>query len=95
LKRALEPLFILYQVHAVFSGHDHTYERTKPQYGIQYFVSGGVGRVRRGVVDLTSRLRAASFDQDAHFMLIEVTDKEISYRAISKSGIVVDSGAIS
>src|SRR5262245_39192867 len=40
LRQILEPLFLIYGVNAVFSGHDHIYERTKPQKGIYYFVSG-------------------------------------------------------
>ena len=40
LRLVLEPLFIKYGVNVVFSGHDHVYERIKPQKGIYYFVSG-------------------------------------------------------
>ena len=32
----------------VFSGHDHVYERLKPQNGIYYFVSGAAGQLRKG-----------------------------------------------
>ena len=34
LRVALEPLFVKYGVNVVFSGHDHIYERIKPQKGI-------------------------------------------------------------
>jgi predicted phosphodiesterase len=38
----LEPLFVKYGVSAAFSGHDHIYERIKPQKGgIVYWVAGG------------------------------------------------------
>src|SRR5262249_44199787 len=40
LRLLLEPLFVGYGVNVVFSGHDHVYERIKPQKGIYYFVSG-------------------------------------------------------
>ena len=33
LRVALEPLFVKYGVNVVFSGHDHIYERFKPQTG--------------------------------------------------------------
>jgi 3',5'-cyclic AMP phosphodiesterase CpdA len=36
LRKVLEPLFIKYHVDVVFAGHDHVYERVKPQNGIYY-----------------------------------------------------------
>src|SRR5258706_4938210 len=48
LREALEPLFIQYTVSLVLNGHDDTYERIKPQNGIQYFVEGSSGRIRPG-----------------------------------------------
>jgi hypothetical protein len=38
LREVLEPLFIKYNVSVVFTGHDHFYERVKPQKAITYFV---------------------------------------------------------
>ena len=40
LRSDLEPILVRHGVDAVFSGHDHVYERVKPQQGVQYFVSG-------------------------------------------------------
>jgi 3',5'-cyclic AMP phosphodiesterase CpdA len=94
LRKQLEPIFIRYGVNVVLSGHDHFYERTKPQHGIQYFVSGGGGKIRRGDVDQESSIRQTSFDQDHHFMLIEVEEKQVAFQAISQAGNVVDSGLI-
>ena len=37
-----------YGVQVVFTGHDHIYERTKPQKGIYYFVAGSTGQIARG-----------------------------------------------
>jgi 3',5'-cyclic AMP phosphodiesterase CpdA len=42
LRERWAPLFEKYQVTAVFSGHDHVYERAEHN-GIRYFVSGGGG----------------------------------------------------
>jgi 3',5'-cyclic AMP phosphodiesterase CpdA len=94
LRKQLEPLFTAYGVSAVFSGHDHIYERTKPQQGIQYFVTGAGGKTRRGGVKLDSPIREVSFDEDNHFMLIEADDRKISFQAISEVGRVVDRGLI-
>ena len=92
LRSKLEPLFTKYNVNAVFSGHDHIYERTKPQQGIQYFVTGAGGKTRRGGVDLKSPIRQASFDQDNHFMVIEIKPQQIVFQAVSETGALVDNG---
>lgn len=94
LRAQLEPLFTLYHVNVVFSGHDHIYERTRPQQGIQYFVTGAGGKMRRGGVDMKSPIRAASYDEDNHFMLIELDEEGIGFKAISEQGKVVDTGII-
>ncbi|MEK6303523.1 MAG: metallophosphoesterase [Acidobacteriota bacterium] len=94
LRRQLEPLLTRYGVKVAFTGHDHIYERTKLQQGIQHFVTGAGGKVRRGDVDLGSGIRETSFDQDNHFMVIEIDDKQVSFQAIAETGTVIDSGAI-
>ena len=48
-RAVLEPLFVKYGVSVAFSGHDHFYERIKPQKGgIVYWVSGAGGSLRKG-----------------------------------------------
>ena len=93
LRVILEPLFVKYGVDVVFSGHDHVYERLKPQKGITYFVSGSGGQLRRG--DLRpSELTAAYYDQDQSFMLVEVAGDDLFFEAVARSGATVDSGVI-
>ncbi|MCI0485739.1 MAG: metallophosphoesterase [Blastocatellia bacterium] len=94
LRKKLEPLFTRYGVNVAFSGHDHIYERTLPQQDIQYFVTGAGGKTRRGDVNMKSSIRAASFDQDNHYMLIEVDELQVSFQAISETGAIVDNGSI-
>lgn len=90
LRLVLEPLFVRHGVNAVFAGHDHIYERVKPQKGIYHFVSGSAGQLRRG--DLRrSELTAAGFDQDHAFMLVEIGKDAMSVQAISRGGRTVDS----
>jgi len=91
LRTVLEPIFEKYGVSAVFSGHDHIYERVNPQNGIQYFVMGASGKLRNG--DLKSdSLKAAGFDSDRSFLLVEITGDNMYYEAISRTGDTVDSG---
>ncbi|HWO02615.1 MAG TPA: metallophosphoesterase [Blastocatellia bacterium] len=94
LRAKIEPLFVQHGVQVVFSGHDHDYERIKPQKGIQHFVTGAGGQNRRGGVDLKSPIRAASFDEDNSYMLIEVSEKEITFKSICEKGEIIDSGII-
>ena len=90
----LEPLFTRYHVQVVLAGHDHVYERTKPQKGIQHFITGAGGKMRRGDIDMKSPIRAASYDQDNSFMVIEIDETEMVFKSISETGEVVDSGVI-
>ena len=93
LRAQLEPMFLKHGVDAVFSGHEHFYERIKPQKGIYYFTSGGAAKLRDGDVKKTD-LTAKSFDAGYHFMLIEITKDTMYFQAISDQGKVVDSGAL-
>ena len=94
LRAKLEPLFLKYGVDAVFAGHEHFYERIKPQKGIYYFTSGGAAKLREGDVSSKSELTAKSFDTGYHFMLIELTKDALNFQAISDQGKTVDSGAL-
>lgn len=94
LRKQIEPLLTQYKVNAVFAGHDHIYERVKPQHGVQHFVTGAGGKLRHGNVDKTSQLTAVGYDKDNHFMLIELDDRQMNFKAISETGDLIDSGAI-
>lgn len=94
LQKQLEPLFKIHNVQVVFAGHDHVYERIRPQQGIQHFVTGGAGKFRKGDIDMTSELRAVSYDEGNHFMLIELDETEINFKAINAQGTIIDSGLI-
>jgi hypothetical protein len=93
LRQQLMPLFLKYGVNAVWSGHEHVYERIKPQKGIYYFVSGSAGQLRKGNVRPAEET-AAYFDQDQSFMLVEVAADDMFFQVISRTGKTVDSGVI-
>ena len=90
LRVRLEPLFVRYGVNVVFSGHDHIYERLKPQKGITYFVAGAGGKLRKGI--RSSEQTAAAFDQDQSFVLVEIAGEQMTFRAVSRTGRLIDSG---
>lgn len=93
LRVKLEPLFVKYGVNVVFSGHDHVYERLTPQNGIQYFVAGSAGQLRKGDVR-RSAMTAAAFDEDQSFMLVEISGSEMFFETVSRAGATVDKGVI-
>jgi predicted MPP superfamily phosphohydrolase len=94
LRQTLEPLFIKYGVSVVLTGHDHFYERVKPQNGIVYFVVGSGGKLRSGNIDRNSGLTAKGFDTDLAFMAAEISGDEMYFNTISRQGTVIDSGVI-
>lgn len=94
LREALEPLFIQHNVSVVLNGHDHFYERVKPQKGVTYFVVGSGGKLRAGNIDRRSGLTAKGFDSDLAFMAAEIDGDQMHFAAISRRGNVVDSGVL-
>jgi hypothetical protein len=94
LRQVVEPIFLKHGVNVVFAGHEHFYERIKPQNGIYYFISGSGGKLRRGDVKKGSPLTAKAYDDDMSFMLIEIDDKEMHFQVVSRTGSTVDSGVI-
>ena len=94
LRTLLEPLFVKYGVSVAFSGHDHIYERVKPQQGVAYFVAGSGGSLRRGNIVRTTGLTEVGFDQDYAFMMIEIDGTKMYFQTVSRAGQTVDSGVI-
>lgn len=93
LRSLIEPLFVKYGVDAVFSGHDHVYERVNPQKGIYYFTEGSSGQLRARDLAETG-LTAKGFDTDRTFMLVEIAGDEMYFETISRTGATVDSGQL-
>jgi len=94
LRKVVEPIFVRYGVNVVLTGHDHVYERIKPQKGIYYFVSGAGGKLRSGDVNKRSPLTDKAFDKDMHFMLFEAVGNQLYFQAISRTGETIDSGVL-
>ncbi len=93
LRKVLEPLFVKYGVDVVFAGHEHVYERVRPQQGIYYFTEGASGELRAG--DLTSSaITAKGFDTDRSFIMIEIAGDDMYFQTTSRTGVAVDSDVI-
>ena len=92
LRAVLEPLFVKYGVNLVLAGHDHFYERVKPQKGILHFVIGGSAKLREGNAR-GAEFTAKTFDKDNSFALMEIDGDTLHYQAISRTGATIDSGS--
>jgi len=93
LRTRIEPIFEKAGVNVVLTGHQHVYERIKPQNGIYYFVLGNSGELR--FHDLRpSPDTIKGFDTDRTFMLVEIAGDTFNFQTISRTGQTVDSGAL-
>jgi 3',5'-cyclic AMP phosphodiesterase CpdA len=93
LREQLEPLFVKYGVDVVFTGHEHFYERLKPQKGITYFVNGSAAKLRKGNIGETG-MTARGFDSGYAFIIVEIAGDELFFQTIEAGGQTVDSGVI-
>jgi 3',5'-cyclic AMP phosphodiesterase CpdA len=94
LRTILEPILLKYGVTVVFTGHEHFYERVKPQKGVQHFILGSSAKLRKGNIKRGSGLTAAGFDTDRTFMLVEIDGDALHFQAISRAGKTVDKGTL-
>jgi calcineurin-like phosphoesterase family protein len=93
IRALLENALVKNKVNVVFSGHEHFYERSKPQREIQYFVAGGSAKLRRG--DLRPHdFTAFGYDGEQSLMIIEIAGDELFYQALTSSGKTVDCGVV-
>ena len=89
IRPALEPALVRNHVNVVFSGHEHLYERIKPQQEITYFVSGGGGRY---LYDY----KPSAFDEiglsEHHFMVVQIAGDRMFFEAITHAQRLIDCG---
>ena len=93
LRAFIEPLFIKYGVSVALAGHEHFYERMRPQKGVAYFTAGSAGKLREGNIQ-HGPLFEAGFDTDLCFMLMEISGDELHFQVISRLGATVDKGVV-
>lgn len=86
------PLMAKHGVPLVLNGHEHNYERTKPQDGVTYVVTGGGGRGTRPV----GSSGFTAFSEDVlHFVQLEIHQDELLLHAIDGTGREFDSLRVS
>jgi predicted phosphodiesterase len=89
----LEPLFLKHGVNLAIMGHEHFYERLKPQKEVNYFIVGSSAKLRKG--DLRkSAMTAYGNDSEYAFMLIEIDGDDLYFQTISDKGVTLDAGVI-
>lgn len=93
LRAQVLPLFQRYGVNAVFSGHEHVYQRIKPENNIYFFVLGNSGKLMTHDFGAT-RERVKGFDTDQSFMLVEIAGDKLYFQTIARSGETIDSGEL-
>ncbi len=93
LRAQVEPLFLQYGVSVVLAGHEHFYERIKPQKGIAYFTTGGAAKLREGDIRKTD-MTAVGFDADTSYLLAEIAGNTMNFQTISRTGKRVDAGTV-
>src|SRR5262245_53998294 len=92
LRERWTPLFEQYNVTAVFSGHDHVYERADHN-GVRYFVSGGGGaplyprRPRPNPIDAAA---VKKFERVLHYLRCTITGNRIEITAVRADGTIIE-----
>jgi predicted phosphodiesterase len=95
LRERWAPLFEKFGVSAVFSGHDHVYERAEHN-GVRYFVSGGGGaplypkRPRSHPIDVEAVQR---FERAFHYLRVAVTGRKVEVTGIRIDGTTIEATA--
>jgi predicted phosphodiesterase len=93
LRTQLEPVFERYGVNVVFSGHEHVYERLKPENNIYYFILGNSGKLMTHDFHKSQQM-ITGFDTDRSFMLVEISGDKLYFQTISRAGTTIDSGTL-
>jgi hypothetical protein len=92
-RELLEPVLIKHGVNVAFMGHEHFYERIKPQKGVAYFIIGSSSKIRRGDLQ-KSTLTVYGNDSAYAFMLVEIDGDELFFQAINDKGQTIDAGSV-
>ncbi|MBL0213168.1 MAG: metallophosphoesterase family protein [Myxococcales bacterium] len=92
LRERWTPLFEKYNVTAVFSGHDHVYERAEHN-GIRYFVSGGGGAplyARRPRPEALDAEATKKYERVYHYLRVTLTGNRVEITGVRADGTTIE-----
>jgi Calcineurin-like phosphoesterase len=90
IQRLWVPLFVQAHVPLVLAGHDHDYERTVPQDGVTYVVSGAAAKLRKVGRSSFTAVSATT----RHFTDMVVYHDRLELKAIDQAGGIIDTFTI-
>jgi 3',5'-cyclic AMP phosphodiesterase CpdA len=92
LREKWAPLFEHYGTSAVFSGHDHCYQRAEDN-GVKYFVTGGGGAPLYGIGKRVSRIDASRVQRQEkvnHYVRVHVIGDLVELTAVRTDGTPIE-----
>ena len=88
LMATLAPILAEQKVNLYLAGHDHNYERFKPQQGVTYVVSGGGGASLRSMDAIAPE--SAYHKTTHHFVRFVATPRQLKAEALDPDLTVID-----
>jgi predicted MPP superfamily phosphohydrolase len=93
LRAQILPILKKNGVNVVFSGHEHVYERLKPEDGIQYFILGNSAKLMTHDFRSSENMEKG-LDTERGFMIVEIAGDHLYFQTISRTGQTIDSGTV-
>ncbi len=91
VQRDLLPLFTAGRVDVVVSGHDHGYQRMKPQNGVLYLIAAGGGAPPDSIRSIAQLAFSRSVN---HFLRARADARSLLLEAVDVQGAVFDSALL-
>lgn len=80
----LIPLFARAGVKVLFAGHEHNFQHSIAN-GIDYFITGAAGKLRRSPPDRFEEAHTESWATECHFLLVRIEGETMQVRAIGET----------
>lgn len=91
VRDAWSPLFEEFDVPLALAGHDHDYQRSLPESGVTYVVSGAGAKLRPAGNDEFTAVSESTL----HYLDVLAYENRLEVRAINQSGTLVDEFTLS